>query len=181
MSNNSWNQTLVTAQAVGAALTNTVTPTSLLPTAARFNFPSNFLAIGQKWRFRASGKISTAASAPGTITLDVRLGASTVIFNGGASPTLAVSAANLTWIYEADLTCISIGGGTSATMLGTGELKSAALSATVPVMLLPVSSPVVGTGFDSTASNFIDLFATWSVASASNSIQLQQYELVLAN
>lgn len=179
--NNSWNQTLITAQSVGAALTNTVTPTSLLPGAARFNFPSNLLAIGSKLRGRASGKISTAASAPGTLTLDIRLGASTVVFNGGASPTLAVSAANLTWIFDFDLTCLSIGGGTSATLIGTGELRTAALSATVPIMLLPTSSPAAGTGFDSTASNFIDLFATWSVASASNSIQLSQYELVLAN
>lgn len=181
MSSNSWNQTLITAQVAGTALTNSTTATSILPAAARLNFPSNLWAIGSKFRINASGKISTAAATPGTLTLDVRLGASTVIFNGGASGTVATSASNLTWDLKIDLTCLSIGGGTSATVLGTGVLTSAALSATVPIMLLPTSAPAVGTGFDSTASNFIDLFATWSVASASNTITLQQYELVFSN
>lgn len=180
MSSNSWNQTLLTQQIDGTALTNTTTATSILPGAAKYVLPANLLQIGTKLRIKASGRISTAAATPGTLTFDVRFG-SVVVFNGGASGTVATSASNLTWDLEADLVCRSIGASTSATMYGSGRLISAALSATTPIMLLPVSSPAAGTGFDSTASQTVDLFATWSVASASNSIRCDSYEIVLLN
>lgn len=180
MSSNSWNQSLITQQVDGSALTNSTTPTSILAAAAKFVLPANLLQIGTKLRVKAHGRISTAASSPGTLTLDVRFG-STVVFNGGASGTVATSATNLTWDLEVDLTCRSIGASTSATMLGVGRLISAALSASTPIMLLPTSSPGAGTGFDSTASQTVDLFATWSVQSASNSIRCDSYELILLN
>lgn len=189
MSNNSWNQTLITAQVDGTALANSTSATSILPAAARFNFPSNLWAIGQKFRILASGRISTVVTTPGNLTLDVRLGASTVIFNGGASALNIVAQNNATWDLVVDLICRSIGAGTNATVLGTGKFTSrASLNAPavgtttgVGTVLLPDTAPVVGTGFDSTASAFIDLFATFSVANAANSIQLHQYELVLVN
>jgi hypothetical protein len=43
------------------------------------------------------------------------------------------------------------------------------------------SAPVVGTGFDTTIANLIDLTGTWSVSSASNSIQVEQYALEWLN
>lgn len=177
MSSNSWNQTLITAQGDGTALASSTTATSILPAAAKFSLWANALKIGDVLRIKASGRMSTAAATPGTITFDVRAGASTVIFNGGASGTLATSASNLTWDLEAYLTVRAIG--TSSTVLGTGRLLSAALSATTPIQLLPASAPAVGTAFDSTTSQVIDLFATWSFNSASNTITLHQYELAL--
>lgn len=180
MSSNSWNQTLITAQSNGTALTSSTAATSILPASAKFTFPANLLQIGTALRVKASGRVSTAASTPGTLTFDVRFG-SVVAFNGGASGTLATSASNVTWDLEALLTCRSIGDSTSATVLGTGRLITAALSTTTPIMLLPTSSPAAGTGFDSTSSFVIDLFATWSVSSASNTITLHSYELALLN
>jgi hypothetical protein len=140
--------------------------------------PANYLFPGTRIRGYAAGRMSTAASTPGTITFDVRMG-STVVFNGGASATLATSASNVTWELEFALQCRAYGSGTSTTLLGTGRLFSAALSTTTPIMLLPTSSPVVGTGVDSTASQQVDLFATWSVANASNTITLHDFELLL--
>lgn len=180
MSSNSWNQTLITSQTDGSALTNTTTATSILPGAAKFVLPSNLFQIGTKLRVKASGRVSTAAATPGTLTFDVRFG-SVIVFNGGASGTVATSASNVTWDLEAELTCRSIGASTSATMIGTGRLITAALSTSTPIMLLPASSPAAGTGFDSTASQTVDLFATWSVASASNTITCHAYELILCN
>src|SRR5690348_1670265 len=156
MSSNSWNQTLITQQVDGSALTNSTTATSILAAAAKFVLPANLLQIGTKLIVRAGGRISTAAATPGTLTLDLRFG-STVVFNGGASGTVATSASNLSWLLEMELTCRSIGASTSATMLGIGKLTSAALSASTPIMLLPTSSPGVSTGFDSTASQTVDL------------------------
>lgn len=175
---NSWNATLQTQAAAGAALTNSTTATSILPGQAKFTLPAQSLQmVGQKIRVKASGRISSAAATPGTLTLDLRFG-SIIVFNGGASPTLATSGTNLTWRAEMELYLATVGSGTAATMYGTGELKSAILSATVPLMLLPVSAPAPGTGFDSTIANVVDMFATFSVASASNSIRCDDFELV---
>lgn len=181
MSNQAWVEPFIFTAEDGSALSNTTTATSILPASRKFTLPSYFFdTIGKSLKIRASGRISTAASTPGTLTLDVRFG-SVIVFNGGASGTLATSATNLTWVFEAILTCRAIGASTSANMIGTGILTSAALSATTPVMLLPTSAPAAGTGFDSTAAQTIDFFATWSAASASNSITCHQFSVLALN
>lgn len=180
MSNVRFLEPLIEQQVDGTALSNTTTPTSIIAPAAKFTLPANFFQVGKELFVRAAGRISTAGSSPGTLTLDVRVG-SVVVFSGGASGTLAVSASNLTWIFEAMLTCRSIGASTVATILGTGKLLSAALSATTPIQLLPASSPAAGTGFDSTAAAVLDLFATWSVANASNSLRCDQFTVWCPN
>lgn len=160
----------------GSALTNTTTATSLIPAARKIILPVPYFdQVGQDLKIRASGRISTAASSPGTFTFDVRFG-STVVFNGGASPALATSQTNATWVLEISLKCRVIGA--SATVLGTGVLVSAALGATTPIMLLPATAPAAGNTFDATSPQTLDLFGTWSAANASNSITCHQFEVI---
>ena len=188
MSTNSWQQTLITQQVDGTALSNTTTPTSIIAPAARFVLPSNLFQIGTKLRINAGGRISTVVTSPGNLTLDVRLG-TVVVFNGGASALNVTAQTNTTWELEINLICRSIGASTSATILGIAKwwtrasLNAPAVGTTtgVGVVLLPDTAPTVGTGFDSTASQAVDLFATWGTASASNSIRCDSYELVLCN
>lgn len=158
----------------GTALTNTTTPTSIIPAARKITLPAAtyWEKTGKPLRIRAAGRISTASAAPGTLQFLVKFG-STTVFDGGASATLATSASNVTWVLDILLTCRIVG--SSATVLGTGTLFTTALSATTPIMLLPVSSPVAGTSFDGTVSQTVDLFASWSVASASNTITCHQF------
>jgi hypothetical protein len=171
----------ITQQIDGTALASSSTATSILAPASKFTLPANYFdAAGKAIRITAGGRVSTVSATPGTLTFDIRLG-SVVVFNGGASGTVVTSASNLTWLLEAVLTCRSIGSSTSATILGIGKLTSAVLSATVPIMLLPTSSPAAGTGFDSTAASVLDLFATWSVNNASNSIRCDMFQVELLN
>jgi hypothetical protein len=180
MSSNSWGQLLMSVLSDGAAVTNTTTPTSLLPGGSKFVLPSNLWKEDSRpsLYIRASGRGSTAAATPGTLTFDLKFG-STTVWTGGASPTVATSQSNVSWRLEALLSPRGIGSGTNTTLLGTGHLLSAVNTALI--QLLPASSPVVGTGFDCAASQQVDLFGTWSVASASNSILLHQFELWLSN
>lgn len=167
-----FHETLTSAGEDGAALSNTTAPTSIIPASRKIVLPAGwFNALGRSLRIRAGGRISTAGASPGTLTFDVRFG-STVVFNGGASGTLATSAANLTWWLEIILALRSISGGASPTaaLLGIGRLYSAALSAATPLMLLPASAPAAGNTFDPSAAQAVDLFAAWSVANASNSL-----------
>jgi hypothetical protein len=182
MSLQTWGETLISAQVDGTAVNTTTSPTSLTPPASRFTLPANFFSIGKILRVWATGRISTTTGPP-TITLDVRFG-STVVFNGAAVTTVA-SLTNKSWEMTALLTCRSIGNGTVATLLGTGKLTSAIVvgssGGNANTAMLPDNTPAVGTGFDSTVAQQVDLFATWSASSASNSIQLHQFALESLN
>ena len=80
----SWLQTLNNSPIDGTALANSTVATSLLPPIAKPTLPANyFTSAGKLFKLRASGRISTVVTTPGTLTLDVRFG-SVVVFNGGA-------------------------------------------------------------------------------------------------
>ena len=72
------------------------------------------------------------------------------------------------------LTCRAVGTGTGTTLFGLGQFTSeAVVMAPLPsaggngVLLCPVGTPAVGTGFDNTASNAVDFFFTQTVATGS--------------
>lgn len=189
MSFNSWNQTLTASIADSTALASSTTATSILHPAAKFTLPAGIMQIGQKYRMIASGRMGTVVTTPGTLTFEVRLDGTTVVFGSGALALNVVAQTNATWYYEADLTVRAVGASTSGTIIGTGKfisrasLNAPAVGTTngVGVVLLPDTAPAVGTGFDSTAAHTIDLFATWSVSNAANTILTHQYELILCN
>lgn len=179
MSGNSWNQTLARSRKSGTALTNTTTATSILPAAERFNVPSNIWEVGTLVNVRVGGRISTAASTPGTLTLDFRVGS--VIVASFTTGTLVTSASNLSWLADVDMVAQTVDSGTGTALLPQGFLLSYGLSASLPLLMLPASSPALGTGFDNTVSGFFDVFATWSVASASNSVRCDSFKLRIEN
>jgi hypothetical protein len=90
---------------------------------------------------------------------------------------------NQTWNLNIDLTCRAIGTTTSSNLIGVGFFNSRCLlgatatgtSGGIGSAMLPDTAPAVGTGFDSTTTNTVDLFAAFSVANANNSITLYQY------
>lgn len=188
MSNQAWVEPFVVTGEDGSALSNTTTATSLLPASRKFTLPSYFFdSVGKTLRIRAAGRISTVVTTPGTLILDVRFG-SVVVFNGGAMSLNTTAKTNVSWMYEAYLTCRAIGASTSANVLGTAIWTSeAVVGAAVPgtgtngIFVLPASAPAAGTGFDSTAAQTVDFFGTWSVANASNSITCHQFSMEALN
>ena len=42
-------------------------------------------------------------------------------------------------------------------------------------MMVPATTPAVGTGFDSTIANILDFFTGFSISSASNTVTVDQY------
>jgi hypothetical protein len=174
---------LMTAQVDGPALSASTTPTSILPTQAKYTLPANFLSIGTTLRFRVAGRISTLTAAPGTLTLDIRFGAVIV----ATTPAFALNVTaqtNDVWILNWDLTCRAVGGGTSANFMHTGLWTTAAAIGGIAAatggtgsLLIPSTAPAVGTGFDSTAAQQIDHFGTWSVNNAANSITVHQFSI----
>jgi hypothetical protein len=179
--------TLIVAQTAGAALGNSVSATSLLPAHAKYTMPAQDLYIGKKFRLEAAGQISNIVTTPGTFTFDVRLGA-VVAANGGAMALNIVAKSAVSWMLVWELTCRAIGSGTSANLMHQGRWTSeSVIGSPLPsaggagTHLLPASSPAVGTGFDSTAAVIWDLYGTWSIANAGNTITLHQYSLIALN
>jgi hypothetical protein len=181
-----YHATLINSQGDGTALTNSTTATSILPAQAKYTLGAGFLdVIGKQLMVKARGRISTVVTTPGTLTLDIRLGA--VIVATSSAMVLSTSAkTNVTWELEWLLTLRAVGASTTANFMHSGRWTSEAAGATTVAgeakcILMPTSAPAVGTGFDSTAAQTVDMFATWSVANASNSIQVHQYSLISPN
>ena len=189
MSRYGYQEMLVALQVDGVAVTGT-TPTSLFGTsvtaaAAKYTLPAGVLQIGSVLRVTAKGRISNIVTTPGTLTLDVRFG-SVIVFNGGAMQLNAVAKTNVSWIFDAMLTVRAIGSGTTANLLGIGQWTSeSVVGSPLPsvggsgTLLCPASAPAVGTGFDSTAAQLVDLFAAFSLTG--NSIACHEYGLELMN
>lgn len=184
MSFQGWQETLVAAQVDGAALANSTSATSLLPAHAKATLPAGYWLIGRMLRVTLRGRVSNIATTPGTLTLDVRLG-SVVVFNCGAISLNITAKTNVTFTFEALLACRAIGAGTSANLLGIGSFQSESVVGSAAGMAgevqLPASAPAVGTGFDSTAAQTVDVFGTFSTANAGNSITAHQYLLESLN
>ena len=186
MSQQTWNESLIAAIGDSVALTASVTPTSIIPSAAIYTLPANFFYVGRKIRIVAQGRVSNIVTTPGTLTLDVRFGA-VVVANGGAMALNIVAKTNLPWWLCMDLTCRTVGSGTAATLMPQGFWKSeSVIGSPLPAvggvgeLLIPSTAPAVGTGFDSTAAQAVNLFGTWSLSNA-NSIQTHQYKLISIN
>lgn len=190
MSRQSWQQTLITAEGDGTALTASTSPTSLLlgvgASGAVFTMPANTLDVGMKVVVTAQGRVSNIVTTPGTLTLDIRFGG-VIVANGGAMSLNVVAKTNVPWVLRWELTCRSIGSGTNATMMHQGTwISESVVGSPLPTAggagcaMLPNAAPAVGTGFSSVAAFAVDLFGTWSLNNA-NSIQVHQYELEIRN
>jgi hypothetical protein len=183
MSAQSWQETLVTQNVDGTALTASTTATSIIHPSAKITLPNNFFSIGKCLKITAQGRISNIATTPGTLTLDIRLGA-VIAANGGAMALNTTLKTNVPWWFEMLLTCRSIGSGTSATLMYQGDFMSESVvgsaAGVAGTIMCPASAPAVGTGFDSTSALTVDLFAAWSLSNA-NSIQTHQYKVESLN
>lgn len=175
---------LSTAQLAGTNLASFTTAASILPAQAKYTVPADEWWLGRVLRIRASGRVSNVVTAAPTFTLSVNFGG-TSVFSGGAMQCSTTAHTTVPWYFELQLTCRAVGA--TANLMGQGWLLSRAFqigtagadNATMLCpLILPGTTPAVGSNFDSNASQQIDLLAACSTSNASNAIQLEQYELI---
>ena len=194
MSKQGWQETLISSTADGAALVSSTTTTSILPAQAKLTLPANFFSeVGKMLRITATGRYGSGTASTGTINFQVNFGTLAtpiIVFDSGViALNTGTIAANSSWKLRIDMTCRAIGGTTSANMLSVGEwvsrasLNESAVGTTQGVFtaMLPDTAPAAGTGFDSTITNVVDLFAKFSVSSANQTILCHQYMLESLN
>ena len=142
---------------------------------------ANQITLGTILRIRAAGKLSTVITTPGVIQFLVKFGAVTVFDTGAVLGDTVAAHSNEPFVLELELTCRTVGAGTTAKMIGTGRLTSESIlgvPASMPkanaVATLPWNTaPVVGTGFDSTNTIILTLHSTQTVATGS--LTIEQY------
>jgi len=188
MSTQTWSQ-CITAPTAGTAITNTTSLLSLLPSTAIYTFPVNFFSyIGQKFRLRASGVITTSAAGPvlniiTALTIGIE---GAILFNSQISTVASLN--SVAWDYECNFTLRSFGsqsGGLPTNFWYDTRFSSYAVS----------GSPAIGAGgcftnysttllsssnIDLSQPVVLDLKAAWGTANTS-SIQLVDYCLEATN
>lgn len=172
MSRQTWHETSLTQGIDGTALTAAAAAT-MLPASAKTLIlqPRDFYIEKQFW-LRATGRISSANPTPGTARFDLRFGATVVWDSLAILLDTAAAATTVGWILDVLLTVRAVG--SSANMIGQGTWTATNVKGvgTMPlgtlVAVLPWNSaPAVGSNFDSSATQAVDLFFTQTVATGS--------------
>jgi hypothetical protein len=168
------------AQGDGATLSNSTSATSLLPAQSKRTIQANEIDnIGRWFRITAYGKISNIVTTPGTLILDIRLGAA-VVFNGAAMQLSTTAHTDVPWKWEVMMVARTLG--SSATMIGQSVFHSQAVSVSGAdpttghsYLMAPNTAPAAGSSFDSTAALVLDLFGKFSIGDPGNSITCNGY------
>lgn len=165
----SFPMVLAASTADGAAVTG-VAAATLLHGSSIATIPAGTLQVGSQLKITMRGRMNTIVTTPGTTTFDLRIGG-IVVSAFGAIPLNIVAQTNAAWELEILATIRSIGAGAAATALATAKFVSRALvgapaaaSGGHGVIVLPDTAPAVGTGFDSSLANAVQVFVTNSVA-----------------
>jgi|GEM_PF-2041853 len=186
----SYPQLIATIPVAGTNYTTFTTAKSMLTSATATEASSGFIPLPGNFFQRGGGlRITLAGGMSGvsgnTITFQIMVGA-VIAFTTGALKVTTTTNVTLPLISQFMLTCRSQGNGTLATLMGTswhagpgivapGATPGANYTAGSYIAVGPETAPAVGTGFDSTVANSLDLFVAMGTSAAGNAYQLQQY------
>jgi hypothetical protein len=182
MSLQTWQETLISAQASGSLFATFTTAKTVLPANCLVTFPPNYFYVGRMLRITVAGAISNIATTPGTIVMQHMLGA-VIAFTTGTMQLSTTVHTTLPFWYQSLLTCQIVGATTVAKLIGQAVIFSQTIKATAvadgtethDLLMGPNTAPAVGTGWDSTASQTLDFFVGFSSSQGGNGVQIHQY------
>jgi len=179
-----WSQPLIVQSVTDGPTLTAAAAASCIPTPNKITLPNNYWEVGRQWRVSLHGRISTVVTTPGTARFDLRIGA-VVAFDSLAIALDAVAGyTTVPWWLEIMLTCRAAGAGTVTQLLGVGKWTSPNIAGAIAgapkgslTALLPWNAaPALGTGFDNTLANTVDMFFTQTVATGSLTVHGYQIE-----
>jgi hypothetical protein len=169
-------QVLQSQKAAGTLFNTYTTAKSVLNATELQTLPANYLTIGSKLAIEVYGAISNVVTAVPTFTFQLMIG-SVVAWSSGAISTNATANTLLPFTLKGNLRVDSVGSGTAAKLIGGLNFTCAAMASGSTSIVVPVTSPAVGTGFDSTIANIVDLWVGISASSASNGVQIYDFDI----
>jgi hypothetical protein len=178
-----YTQTLVSQRAAGTLFNTYTTAKSILNVTELYPLLGNTLAVGSKLRIRAMMGLSDIGTTSGTVVFQVMMGA-IAVWSSGLVQMSTTANVLLPVELEVNMRLDSAGSGTAAKFMSTGKIiglpvqlgaGAANGAVTDSALVLPITSPAVGTGFDSTITDILDFFVGFSISGAGNGVQLQDY------
>lgn len=169
-----WVDVLTVGVTDGPTLT-AAAAASCIPTPNKITLTNNFFEPGKVLRLTMSGRISSVITTPGTARFDVRIGG-VIVFDSQAILLDTVAGhVTMPWKLEITLTCRVAGAGTVTQLFGVGVWScedilgtpAASPKGAIVAMLPWNAAPALGTGFDNTLANNVDVFFTQTVATGS--------------
>ena len=181
MSRQYWEELLATVVSDGTPVANTTSETIIFPDVT---VPGNYMQDGRTVRLRAFGKLSVTGTP--TITFKVRWGgvagtllATTEAITNGSGLT------TVNWELEVYIVTRSNGSAGSLLVFGTCQVQTnASGDPTVKSNTFSVSgsdAPAAVGSLDLTTDKALSLTATWSAASASNTLTGMLYTVESLN
>lgn len=174
---------LVTMGTAGTAFGTFTTAKTVLPAAAVPTLPAGFFTVGKTLEINVMGGISNIVTTPGLIAFQVMVGA-VIAFTTGNIQLNATAHTLLPFWVRILMTCRAVGATTAANCLGMATAVGVMFTNTAAqvdgantntIKNVPATAPAVGTGFDSTIANTLDLFVGFTISDAANVVQIQQY------
>lgn len=185
MSRQFWSEQIAWATADGTAIANTITETIIFP---NITIPANYMADGRVLRITIFGRHSTTGTP--TLTFRVRWGgvAGTVLAASGA---ITCGSGVTAGMWRMDVLIQTRSNGSAGTLFVTGQATVADDAAsTVGSATNTHGSDFMGSAgvatpaavaVDLTADTALSVTATWSAASASNTLTGHNYILESLN
>lgn len=192
MSSSSFAQELVNVSVAGTLYNTYTTAKSILTSATAtgassgfITLPPGFFQLGGRLEIDLDVGISNRVTGPDTFTLQVMVGA-VIAFTTGAINLTTTAHTTLPAHARIMLTCRGVGNGTLGLLMGQSYWQGQMIAQAASLAdnaggtgnaMAPNTAPAVGTGFDTTVANTLDIFVAQSVSNAGNGIQLQQYSV----
>lgn len=192
MPSQSWYQNVASQKNAGVIFDTFTTAKTVINQQDLWSPPANFFLQGTQLRIRVRGALGTLVTTPGTITFNVMMG-TIVVWTSGQIQLNATAHTLLPFMLDVDLSCQLTNttvGGAVAKFMGVGEVRGVMFTKTAgqvdgvnseTSIVVPVTTPALGTAFDSTLAQILDFWAGFSISSASNRIQLAMYDVDVAN
>ena len=161
------------ATSAGTPITNSTSSTSIFTGASSIGsltIPANTLQVGSRLRFNIFGALSANATSSPTLTIKFLLGGATL--SSWTTPAVATTYSGIGWLtYESPIGFLVQAIGSSGKIIGVGAFNGFGWTANIFSNNALNAAPSQVT-INTTISQAIDVQFQWSVASASESIQL---------
>ncbi len=198
MSNQGWNECLVNISAAGTLYNTYTTAKSMFTSATAvagassglITLPPNFFdRPGKGLHIVGVAGVSNRITGPDTFTMQIMVGA-VIAFTTGVINVTTTAHTTIPMLFDIVLTARAIGNGTLANLMGQGYFSGQMIAQAAGVAdngagtggaMAPNTAPAVGTGFDSTVAQTLDLFVAQSFSGAGNGFQIQQYRVFAIN
>lgn len=185
MSRQTWSEALAWAVADGTAIANSTTETIIFPNVT---IPGNYMQDGRVLRVTSLGRLSTTATP--TVRFRLRWGgvSGTTIWDSGTMTCGSGVTAALWWLMVTLVTRSN--GATGTVFCGGPVIVGSALAPTVGSATGAAAAGAYGSAGDDTpaavtvdlsADTALSLTATWSAASASNTLTGHQHNIETLN